>query len=93
MKVVKAVHCSARDAKRIAWPDFMWAALQRDRQYAREAVDRFLVSVMTVRDRNLRPNRYVELKHGNRPTRCITLDQKTNRQLSDPDLFLRASHQ
>ena len=52
--VVEAVGSAARDADRVSWSDVVGRALDREGHHAAEAVDRFLVRVVAMGDRQLR---------------------------------------
>ena len=54
---------------------------------AAEPVNRLLVCVVAVGDREPGARRHVELEHRNRAAGCSTLEQKSDRELSEPDLF------
>ena len=89
-RVVELVDGAAGDAERLAGADVGRVALDRPGQDALEPVDRLLVAVVAVRGRDLRPGRDVELEHRDRPAGLLALDQESDRQRPDLDLFARA---
>ena len=71
--VVEAVDRAARNTEHLVQTNIACSSLDRPSEYALDAVDRFLVAVMAVRDRYFRPYRNINLEDCNRTSRRVTL--------------------
>src|SRR5690348_15305124 len=87
VKVVEAVDGSATYAKYFTRPDRATTSVHGPGQYARKPVDGLFISVMTVRDGHPRSGRHVKFEGRDRTTGCLALDQESNRQRPNTDLF------
>src|SRR5215204_1377010 len=90
MIVVEAVDDSPRDAQHLARADLGLFSVERPAQHALKPVDRLLITVMAVRDGNSGCGWDVELEDCDRTSRRLSLEQESDRQLPDTDLFGRA---
>src|SRR5215212_4972248 len=87
MIVVKAVDDSPRDVQHLAWADLGLFFINRPGQHTLKPIDCLLVTVITVRDRHSGCGRDVELEDCNGTSRCLALEQESDRYLPDPNLF------
>ena len=76
-----------RSSSHLTWADLVLLPAHGPSQGAGESIDRLFVGVVAVRDRHLRAGRDVELEHRERSSRRFPLDEESNRDLSDADLF------
>ena len=89
--VVEAVNSAAADADGLAGPDIGGCAVDRPGEDAVQAVDRLLVAVVAVGDRQPGAGRNVELEDRDGPVRGVAFDEEPDCELPDPDLFTRCS--
>src|SRR5215210_7842117 len=87
MVVVEAVDDSPRDTEHLARTDLGLFSVERPGQHALKPVDRLLVTVMAVRDGHSGSGWNVELEDCDGTSRRLALEQESDRQLPDPDLF------
>src|SRR5215218_3454221 len=92
MIVVEAVDDSPRNAQHLARADVGLSSVERPGQHALKPVDRLLVTVMAVCARHSGSGRDIELEDCYGTSRHLALEQESDRQLPDPDLFAWARH-
>src|SRR5215212_1867543 len=92
MVVVEAVDGSARDAQPLAPAYIGLFPIDRPGPHALKPVDRLLVTVMAVSDGHSGCGWDVELEDCDGASRHRALEQESDRQLPDPDLFAWAGH-
>src|SRR4051812_10743405 len=85
--VVEVMDGAAGDEDRFAGSDVHLLPRDRPGQRALEPVDRLVVAVVAVGGSDLRARGDVELEDSDRPFRLLALDEESDRDRSDPDLF------
>ncbi len=87
--VVESVNRAARNAEGLPWPDVDPGAVDGPRQYALDAVDRFLVVIVAVRRcRESLRARNGEFEESDAAARVFSRDQEANGERAEVDGFL-----